>query len=134
MKRQPTKIVWVFQILAAVILLMTLPGKFMGMEIPIKLFTELGMEPHGRYITATIELIAGIMILIPTSSVLGAVLGAGVMSGAIIGHITKLGFTGDLGQMGFLAIVAFTLCLIVIYLRRHQLPIVNRMFGGGQVS
>jgi len=129
MKSKSHKITWVFQIIAAVILLMTLPAKFSGAEMPVKLFTELDMEPGGRYITAIIELIAGLMLLIPVSAVYGAVLGAGVMSGAIIGHITKLGFAGEIGQMGFMAIAAFVFCLIVIYLRRRQLPIVNRMFG-----
>ncbi len=132
MTKKTNTIAWVFQILIAVILGMTLPAKFMGAAPPVALFTELGMEPNGRYLTAVLELIACILLLVPTSAVYGAVLAAGLMSGALIGHITKLGFAGEIGQMGFLAIGALVFALIVLFLRRTQLPIVNKMFGGGE--
>ena len=129
MKKSSLIISWIFQLIVAGILFMTLPGKFGGEAMPVALFTELGMEPHGRYLTASVELIAGILILIPASSVYGAFLAAGVMSGALIGHITKLGFEGDLGSMGMMAVVVFVSALIVLFIRRRQLPIISRMLG-----
>lgn len=130
MDKKSQIISWVSQIIVAVILLMTLPAKFSGAEQPVALFTELGMEPHGRYLTACIELLACLLILIPASAVYGAALAAGVMAGAIIGHTTKLGFEGDMGKMGFMAILVLLSSLTVLYQRRHQLAIINRMVGG----
>ena len=129
MKKQTKAISWVLQIIVAAILMMTLPAKFSGAAQPVALFTELGMEPHGRYITTVLELIACLLLLIPASAVYGAVLAAGVMTGAVIGHVTKLGFVGEIGQMGFMAIGVLVFSFLIIYLRRIQLPVVNRMFG-----
>ena len=51
------------------------------------------------------------------------------MMGAIIAHVTKIGFDGDMGRMGFMAILVFASSLTVLYLRRRQLPVIGRMFG-----
>ncbi|MFT5906498.1 MAG: putative membrane protein YphA (DoxX/SURF4 family) [Cryomorphaceae bacterium] len=128
MKKSSKIISWIFQIIVAAILFMTLPAKFSGAEGPVALFTQLGMEPHGRYLTGSIELLACLLILIPASVVYGAFLAAGVMVGAIIGHITELGFEGENGILGTMAIGVFVSSLVVLYIRRRQLPIISRMF------
>ena len=69
------------------------------------------------------------LLLIPASAVYGALLAAGLMSGAIIGHITKLGFSGPEGTLGMMAIGIFLASLVILFLRRAQLPIINRMFS-----
>ncbi len=129
MKKTSNKISWVFQIIVAAVLGVTLLPKLTGAAIPVALFTELGMEPHGRYLIASLELLAVLLILIPSSVIYGAFLAAGLMMGAIIGHITKIGFEGDLGRIGFMAIVVFTSSIAVLFIRRKQLPIISRMFG-----
>ena len=111
--------------------MITVIPKFMGAPDSVALFTKLGMEPYGRYVIASVELLACLLLLIPASAVYGAVLAAGVMAGAIMGHFTKLGFEGIMGQMFGMAIVVFLSALGVTYLRRRQLPIVDKMFGGG---
>jgi len=83
--------IWVLRILAAVIMLQTLYFKFSGSEESIYIFSTLGMEPWGRIGIGVLELIASALILFPRTTGVGAVLGIGLMSGAIFFHLTKLG-------------------------------------------
>src|SRR3954463_8949505 len=91
--------IWLLRILAAVIMLQTLYFKFTAHPQSVHLFTELGMEPWGRIGTGVFELIASVLILYPRTTGWGALLGLGLMSGAIFFHLTKLGikFDGDYG-------------------------------------
>ena len=125
-----TKIIsWTLRIVAALILLQTLYFKFTGHPDSVAIFEELGMEPTGRILIGVIELIAAILLLVPMSVAYGALLGMGVMAGAIIGHITKLGFEGDNLSLGILAFVVFFACAGVLFLHREQIPIIRRMLA-----
>jgi uncharacterized membrane protein YphA (DoxX/SURF4 family) len=117
-----TILVWVIRLLAAVILLQTLYFKFTAHEQSVQLFTALGMEPWGRIGTGILELIASILILYPRTTGWGAALGAGLMSGAIFFHLTRLGivFDGDAGLFIY-AVVTFVCCLILLIIYRQQL-------------
>ncbi len=119
-----TKItIWVLRILAAVILLQTLYFKFTAKPESVELFTVLNMEPWGRIGTGVAELIASILLLIPRTTLLGALMGLGLMSGAIFFHLTKLGinFGGD--PILFLyAVITFVCCIGLIYIERKKLP------------
>src|SRR5690349_23901197 len=92
---------WLLQIVAAAIMLQTLFFKFSGAEESVYIFSTLGMEPWGRIGSGVVELIASVLILIPRTTFFGAVLGLGVMSGALFFHLTKLGIEvqGDHGQL-----------------------------------
>lgn len=129
MHKQSHVISWVLQIFVAGVLLWTLPYKLGGASESVALFSELGMEPHGRYIVGCIELLVCLLILIPGGIVRGAFLGAGVMMGAIIAHVTRLGFSGDAGVLGWFAVVIFLGCVAILYLRRKEFSIIGRMFG-----
>lgn len=129
MKKQTKIISWVLQVIVVVILLPTVIGKLSSNLQAIELFTKLDMEPNGRYIIGILELIAVVLLLIPASVVYGASLAAGLMVGAVMGHITKLGFEGQMGMMAGMAATAVLLSFIILFLRRTQLPIINRMFG-----
>ena len=83
--------IWALRIVSAFILLQTLFYKFSGAEESIYIFSTLGMEPWGRIGSGVLELIASILILYPRTTFIGAALGAGLMSGAIFFHLTKLG-------------------------------------------
>jgi uncharacterized membrane protein YphA (DoxX/SURF4 family) len=115
--------VWFLRILAAVILLQTLYFKFTAQPESVELFTILGMEPWGRIGTGIAELIASILILVPRTSLLGAFMGLGLMSGAIFFHLTKLGvnFGGDVILFAF-AVITFTCCLGLIVILRKNIP------------
>jgi putative oxidoreductase len=121
---------WVLQIVAAVILLQTLFFKFTGAEESVYIFSRLGAEPAGRIGSGVVELIAAAMLLIPYTTTLGAALALGVMTGAILSHLTVLGIEvkGDGGLLFGLAITVFVSSAIVLFLRRAEIPYVGRLF------
>jgi len=114
---------WLLRIVAAIIMLQTLYFKFTAHPESVKLFTTLGMEPWGRIGTGVGELIASILILIPRTSLIGAIMGLGLMSGAIFFHLTKLGiyFGGDAVLFSYAAI-CFLCCAGLIIIYRKNIP------------
>lgn len=130
MNKTTNTILWVLRAVAALIMLQSLFFKFSGAEESIYIFTTVGMEPVGRYGSGITELIASILLLIPSLSWLGALLGVGVISGAIFFHLTKLGIEvqGDGGYLFFLAVVVFVCCIAVAGISYKQIPIINRLF------
>lgn len=110
-------------VLVAIILLQTLYFKFTGAPESVFLFTQLGIEPWGRIGTGVFELIASLLILIPSTRIYGAILGAGLMTGAIASHLFVIGITsaGDGGLLFILACVVFASCLSLIWILRSQL-------------
>ncbi len=119
---------WALQVLVAVILLQTLFFKFTGAEESVYIFTKVGGEPWGRLGSGVLELIAAAMLLTPALVAYGAILTVGLMSGAILSHLTILGIEvkGDGGLLFGLAVTCFIGSLIVLALRRASIPVVGR--------
>lgn len=115
---------WGVRITAAVILLQTLFFKFTGSEESVYIFSALGMEPFGRIASGIGELTAAILILIPRTTLLGALLGLGIISGAIVSHVFVLGIEvrNDGGLLFYLALVVLLCCAILVYRRRNKIP------------
>lgn len=113
---------WILRLFAAAILLQTLYFKFTGAPESIYIFERVGMEPYGRYGSGVAELIAAILLLIPKTAWLGAVMGIGVISGAILFHLTSLGIEvqGDGGLLFYLAIVVLVCCLLILWIHRRD--------------
>jgi len=117
-----TIILWILRLLAAVILLQTLYFKFTAHPQSVKLFTELGMEPWGRIGTGVLELIASVLILFPRTTGYGALLGMGLMAGALFFHLTKLGIVFDGDAILFIyALIVFTSCTILTFFYRKDI-------------
>ena len=112
----------VLRIVAAVILFQTLYFKFTSHPESVALFTKLGVEPWGRIATGVIELIAVVLLLLPSTVILGALLGIGLMLGAIIAHITAIGIAsnGDGGLLFVLALIELALCTVLVVLNKNQ--------------
>lgn len=112
----------VARIIAAIIMLQTLYFKFTAQPESVYIFSTLGIEPFGRIGSGIAELIASILLLIPRTSWIGAILGIGVMAGAIASHLTILGIEvqGDGGQLFGMALVTFLCCLFVLYYERTK--------------
>ncbi|MDQ8199605.1 hypothetical protein QEH56_15690 [Pelagicoccus enzymogenes] len=121
---------WIFQVVVALVLGPAVYFKFAGAEAAIQNFTTLGMEPTGRYIVAGLELVAILLLLFPQGVAWGAILGWGLMSGALIAHATELGFSGSALSSALMATAAWTLCGAIAYLRREKILFLNAMFGG----
>jgi putative oxidoreductase len=121
---------WVAQITAAVILGQTLFFKFTGAPESKYIFSTLGIEPWGRIGTGVLELITVILLLNPKTPVLGAVLAVGLMGGAIMSHLTRLGIEvqGDHGLLFKLGVTVLVAALVVLFVRRRELPIIGDRF------
>ncbi len=111
------------RVLTAFILLQTLFFKFSGAEESIYIFTKVGMEPWGRIGSGVVELIAGMLLLLPRFYHLGALISLGVISGAIFFHLTSLGIEvqGDGGLLFYYALFVFIASLTLVVLRKDQL-------------
>ena len=118
---------WVLQIVVSVILLQTLFFKFTGAPESVYIFSTLGAEPWGRIGSGVVELIAAILLLVPATIAIGAVLSLGVMVGAIMSHLTVLGIEvqGDGGLLFALALTVFVGSAVVLVLRRRDIPLLG---------
>ena len=117
-------ILWIIKLTAVIILLQTLYFKFTGAEESVYIFQTLGIEPFGRIGSGVVELIASILILIPRTTLLGALLGLGTMLGAIFSHIFVLGIEvqNDGGTLFILAVITLLSCLLLVYAERNKIP------------
>jgi len=117
----------ILRIIPALILVQTLYFKFSGAPESIYIFETLGLEPHGRIGSGIAELIAAILLLIPKTAWAGAGLSLGIISGAIIAHLSQLGIEvqGDGGYLFFLAVVVFVTSAIVLWMNRKEIPVVG---------
>jgi hypothetical protein len=115
----------VLRSIAAAILLQTLFFKFTAAPESVYIFSTLGIEPWGRIGSGVVELIAAVMILLPSTVVWGALLSLAVISGAIFAHLTMLGIAltlvDDHGQLFALAVVVFVCSAIVAVMHRNEL-------------
>ncbi len=118
---------WVCQLTAAGILAQTLYFKFTGAPESRYIFSTLGLEPWGRIGTGVLELIAVALLLYPKTPAIGALLAVGLMGGAIMSHLTRLGIEvqGDHGLLFKLAVTVLLTALVVLLLRRRELPVVG---------
>lgn len=122
-----TLLSWLCRIIAALILLQTLFFKFSGSEESVYIFSRLGVEPWGRWAAGIAELITSILLVIPRTGGLGAMIGIGVMLGAILSHLVRIGVVvkNDGGLLFALAIVVTLCCGVVAFVNRRDLPIVG---------
>lgn len=123
-----TVLSWLLRIVAAAILLQTLFFKFTAAPESVYIFTKVGAEPWGRIGSGIIELIAAILLLAPRFTWLGSLLAVGVMSGAILSHLTILGIEvqGDKGLLFGLAVIVFVAAGTNLVLHRTEIPVIGR--------
>ena len=112
------------RLIVSVILIQTLRFKFSAHPDSVYIFETIGLEPFGRIGVGVIELIAGILILIPRMVWLGATLTLGVIGGAIIMHVARLGIEikNDGGLLFITALVTFILSAIILFIYKKDIP------------
>lgn len=122
MKKSSAILVWILRLLAAIIMLQTLYFKFTASEESVYIFTTLHMEPWGRIGIGVMELLASVLILYPRTTAWGALLGMGLMAGALFSHLTQLGIEvmGDGGLLFTYACVVLVACFLLVLLYRKQ--------------
>lgn len=118
-------LIWIAQIAVAIIMGQTLFFKFTDHPETVAIFEQLGQGALAYKSIGALELVACILILVPRTITIGAGLTVGLMSGAIMAHITELGFTGPHGQLGLMAIAAWVLALAILFVRRDEIPFVK---------
>ena len=108
---------------AAVILLQTLFFKFTAAPESVYIFSELGVEPYGRIGTGVLELIAAGLLLVKRTSLIGGILGLGIISGAILSHLFFLGIEvqHDGNLLFGMAVLVFILLAINVILQKEKL-------------
>lgn len=118
------KIILILRIAVAIILIQTLRFKFTAHPDSVYIFETVGLEPFGRIGIGVLELIAGILLLVPKTVWMGASLSLGIMAGAIMMHLTQLGIEvkGDGGVLFYTALITFTLSGIILYSERKSIP------------
>ena len=124
---------WAARGIVAIILLQTLFFKFTGAEESKYIFSTLmgaEYEAIGRNGSGVVELVAAILLLIPSKAWLGAFIALGTISGAIFSHLTMLGIEvqGDGGLLFGLAVTVFILSAVVVLIHRKEVPILGQAF------
>jgi hypothetical protein len=128
MTRKSSAAVWLCQIGAAVIFAQTLYFKFTWAPETRVVFANLGGRPAAT-ITGLAELACAVLLVIPRTAVLGALLSLGVIAGAIGTHVFVIGIqvvdpetgTGDGGLLFGLAVLVAALAAVVLVVRRAEL-------------
>ena len=129
---------WICRVIVAIILLQTLFFKFTGAEESKYIFSTLmgaENEAFGRIGSGVVELVAVILLFIPSTVWLGALLALGTISGAIFSHLTKLGIVvkDDSGLLFILAIVVFISSAITLFIYRGDVPVLGNILQGKNV-
>jgi putative oxidoreductase len=111
------------RLVAAFIMLQTLYFKFTGQPESVYIFSQVGIEPWGRIGTGMAELVASVLLLIPSTIALGALMGIGIMLGAMATHLFVLGIEvqGDGGQLFIYALAVLTASVILLVMHKDQL-------------
>jgi hypothetical protein len=121
------------RLIVAIILLQTLFFKFTAARESVYIFSTLGMEPWGRIGSGVFELIASVLLLIPSTVLPGAVMAMAATGGAIFFHLTRLGVAltpvGDNGELFALAILVTLFAAAILLLHRQELPALVRRFA-----
>jgi uncharacterized membrane protein YphA (DoxX/SURF4 family) len=118
---------FVLRLAVAIILIQTLRFKFTAHPDSVYIFETVGLEPIGRIGIGVMELIAGILLLIPRTVWAGATLTLGVIGGAIFLHLSKLGIEdkNDGGVLFITAVVTFVLAAIILFIHKKDIPIIG---------
>ena len=122
-----TKIILIVRIIIAIILVQTLYFKFTAHTDSVYIFSKIGLEPFGRISIGILELISAILILISRTIWLGALISVGLMTGAIMMHLTKLGIeiNNDGGSLFYMALGVFSLSSLTLINQRKNIPFIG---------
>ncbi|WP_339894340.1 DoxX family protein [uncultured Algibacter sp.] len=116
------------RLIVAIILIQTLRFKFSAHPDSVYIFEKVGLEPIGRIGIGILELIAAILILIPKTIWIGAGLTLGLIGGAIVMHLTKLGIEvkNDGGLLFGTAVLTFILSALILFLHKKNIPFLKK--------
>lgn len=108
------RILWALQILLALLFGFSGMGKLLGAKEMVAIFTTLGQGDWFRYFTGAMEVLSAVALLVPGWARFGAMNLVGVMVGAVVSHVLKL------GGSPVAALVLLALSGVVAWGRRYQ--------------
>jgi putative oxidoreductase len=106
---------WLTQVALAVMFLMAGGSKLAGVPAMVSMFDALGLGQWFRYVTGAIEATSGILLLVPSAAVFGALLLIPTMLGAIVTNVFVIHASPVIPLLLLLGAAA------VAWARRHQL-------------
>jgi uncharacterized membrane protein YphA (DoxX/SURF4 family) len=115
---------WVGQVLLAGMFFMAGGHKLAGDPQMVGLFEAIGIGQWFRYVTGALEVLGGVLLLVPRASGAGAALLVPVMLGAILTHLTVLHNSPAIPLVLLIGLV------LVAYGRRGQLTALARRVLG----
>ncbi len=120
----------VLRIIVAIILVQTLRYKFTAHPYSVYIFTKISLEPYGRIGIGALELITAILIVLPKTIWAGAILSIGIISGAIIMHLSILGIeiNNDGGNLFYMALIVLILSILILWNERKKIPLIGTKF------
>lgn len=116
---------WILRLGLAALFFMAGGLKLLADPEPVDLFTRLGMEPGGRVVIGVLEVVAATLLLLPATAARGALLAFWILLGALIAHVTQLGF-GD--EMSLMWAFGFTVSFVLLALHRGEMLFLARAF------
>ena len=106
---------WTLKGLLAAVFLSAGGAKIYGVPIMVENFQQIGLGQWFRYLTGILEIVGGIMVLMPPVVAIGGVLLSCIMVGAIATHLLLM------GGSAFPAIVLLVLSAIIVFAHRDQI-------------
>jgi putative oxidoreductase len=84
-------VLWVLQVASAAMFLLAGSMKLAGAPLMVQMFGVIGLGQWFRYLTGAIEVVAAVLLLIPSVAAYGAAALVVTMVGAIITHLFIVG-------------------------------------------
>lgn len=113
--RLATIALWVVQIAVAAMFIFAGAMKLAGAPDVVAMFEAIGAGQWFRYVTGAIEVVSGVLLLVPSLAAFGALLLVPTMLGAIATHLFII------GGSPVTAIVLLIASLAILWARRDQL-------------
>lgn len=106
---------WTLKGLLAAVFLSAGGAKIYGVPMMVENFQQIGLGQWFRYLAGILEVVGGIMVLMPRVAAIGGVLLSCIMVGAIATHLLLM------GGSAFPAIVLLVLSAIIVFAHRDQI-------------
>lgn len=117
---KPIKItVWTLQIIVGLMFVSAGVMKLSGAQFAIEIFEHIGIGQWFRYVTGTVELVAGLLLLLPLTAPFAGIILAITMVCAIFTHLAVI------GGSPIPAVLLLAGSLAIVWLRRRQLPLIG---------
>jgi putative oxidoreductase len=106
---------WTTQVVLASLFLRAGGSKLAGAPVMVALFEAIGFGQWFRYVTGLVEVVSGVVLLVPSLAPFGALALVATMVGAIVTHVFVIGASPAVPA------VLLLVSLLVVWARRDQL-------------